>query len=346
MSSGMAGLALTAFGLVYAVTQFPSGSYSDAYSRASVILPAFAVLIASFMLLGVAVSAALFVAAVVLLGLGKGLYASPSRALLGDLYSENRGQVLGFYSAGTDVGGLFAAGVAALVLSMTVWRAAFVPVVVLMVVVMVLYVVWNREPYEAGASSLAMGATTRRLVSSRQQREILVAYSLFYFAVGGLTNFYPLLLVEGGGFSETVASMGFALIFLVGLFVKPTAGRISDLLPRRTVSVAGMLVAALGFAVITAASTLAVVAVGTVIAAVGYKTQFPIADALVIENAPKGGVGGGVGVARMVFLTANALGPGVVGVVADLAGFRTAFWVLVAGLLVSTGVLVRQRFRK
>ena len=339
------GAALTAFGLIYAVTQYPSGTYSDSLSRATLILPGFVILLAGFVAVGFAVTQLLFVVAVVVLGIGKGLYASPSRALLGDLFTARRGRALGIYSAGTDVGGLIAAGLAVLVLATTTWRAAFVPVVVVLAAVTVLYILWNRESYELSRVRLSPGETAGRLVATRAQRETLVAFSVFYFFVGGLTNFFPTLLVAGG-FSEAIGGAGFALLFGTGALTKPVAGEVSDRFPRLLVGAAGLVLAMFGLTLILVAPALPVVAVGTVLTAVGYKTQFPIADTVVMDTAPDGAMGSDIGAARAVFLTANALGPGIVGVIAEIADFQTAFWVLVGSLSISVGLLGRQYLRE
>lgn len=339
------GAALTAFGLIYAVTQYPSGTYSDSLSRATLILPGFIILLAGFVAVGFAVTQLLFVVAVVVLGIGKGLYASPSRALLGDLFTARRGRALGIYSAGTDVGGLIAAGLAVLVLATTTWRAAFVPVVVVLAAVTVLYILWNRESYELSRVRLSPGETAGRLVATRAQRETLVAFSVFYFFVGGLTNFFPTLLVAGG-FSEAIGGAGFALLFGTGALTKPVAGEVSDRFPRLLVGAGGLVLAMFGLTLILVAPALPVVAVGTVLTAVGYKTQFPIADTVVMDTAPDGAMGSDIGAARAVFLTANALGPGIVGVIAEIADFQTAFWVLVGSLSISVGLLGRQYLRE
>lgn len=338
------GAALTAFGLVYAGVQYPSGTYSDELSRATLILPGFLVLLASFVAIGLSVTAAAFVGAVLLLGVGKGLFASPSRALLGDLFTARRGRALGIYSAGTDVGGLLASGLAVLVLATTAWQVAFLPVIVVLAAVTVLYVVWNREPYERARVRLHPGETAGRLVASREQRETLVAFAVFYFFVGGLTNFFPTLLVAGG-FSETVAGGSFALLFGVGVLAKPVGGDLSDRFPRLLVAVAGLLVAIGGTAVVLVAPTLSVVAVGTVLTAVGYKTLFPIVDTVVMGAAPEGSMGADLGAARAIFLGANAVGPGFVGVVAELTDFATAFWALTAALFLSV-LLLAQQYRR
>ena len=340
-SPGGIGLALTGFGLVYALVQYPSGTYSDMLSRATLIVPGFLVLLAGFALIGLSVTAGVFVVGVVVLGVGKGLFASPSRALLGDLFTARRGRALGIYSAGTDLGGLLASGLAVVVLATATWRLAFVPVVAALALVTLLFVYWNDEPYRLARVDLAPGETAGRIVATREQRELVVAFAIFYFFVGGLTNFFPTLLVEAG-FSEPAAGASFALVFAVGLLAKPTAGEVSDRFPRLLVGSVGLLVAIAGLAIVLVAPTLPVVAVGTVLVAAGYKTQFPIADAVVMEAAPSENVGGDLGAARAVFIGASALGPGFVGLVAQVASFRLAFWLLAASLLASAGLLARQ----
>jgi len=341
-SPGAIGLVLTAFGLVYAAVQYPSGTYSDALSRATLLLPGLAVLFAGVTVVALSVAPPVFVAGVVVLGVGKGLYASPSRALVSDLFDERRGRALGVYSAGTDVGALAASGLAVATLAVSVgWRVAFVPVVVALSLVTLLFVAWNREPYDLRRVGLSPRETAGRIAATRDQRELVAVFSLFYFVVGGLTNFFPTLLVEAG-FSPAAAGASFALLFAVGLVAKPGAGELSDRFSRLLVGGVALAAAAGGLAVVLLAPSLPVVAAGTVLVAAGYKTQFPIADAVVMEAAPKGSVGADIGAARAVFLGASALGPGVVGVVAELTTFATAFWLLVGAFLLCAAVLARQ----
>ena len=74
------------------------------------VIPGLVVLVGAFLVLTATTTVLSFLLAMGLLGVGKGLFASPSRALVSDLFVENRGRALGIYTAGTDLGGLVAAG--------------------------------------------------------------------------------------------------------------------------------------------------------------------------------------------------------------------------------------------
>ncbi|MHB9287919.1 MFS transporter [Halobacteriales archaeon Cl-PHB] len=345
LTDATVGGTLTALGLVYAAVQFPAGSYSDSVGRAVLVLAGCLVSIVALFGLSVASAVPVFLLSVLLLGLGQGLYSSPSRALLGTMFAERRGWALGVISAGTDVGGLLAAGLAVVALTLFTWQAAFLPVVFGMSLATVLFVLWNQEAYRLERTSLDTHGTLRAILATPAQREVLLAFSLFHVAVGGVMNFFPLLLVSSGR-SETLASSIFAVLFVVGLVIKPGAGMVSDRFSRVGVSIAGLLLAAAGISIVVAASSLLVVLAGTVVTAVGYKTQFPIADALIVEAAPDETVGASLGAARSVYLAANALGPGLVGVLAQVWSYAVAFATLAAFLVLASLALVPQYRRR
>ncbi|MFB6207173.1 MAG: MFS transporter [Haloglomus sp.] len=363
LTAATAGIALTGFQAVYAVTQYPSGRLSDEWSRATLILPGLGILVLAFLAIGAAPTYLAFVAGALLLGLGKGVYVVPSRALLSDLFVERRGRALGIYTAGTDVGGLAAAGVAALALATTLptiglpaawhaalvaadWRSPFLPIAGLLVLAALSYVAWNREPYRTGPASMELRATVGRLATTREQREVLAAYALFYFMVGGWINFLPTYLARAKGVPETLASVGFALVFLTGLCTKPAAGWLADRFPRRAVSVAGLLLATVALAGVVLASSIPALAVSVVALALGYKTQFPVVDAILLDAAPDANVGGDLGAARALFLGVGSLGPAYVGIVASVAGYGVAFVGLAACLLIAAGIVGRQHHRR
>lgn len=342
LTLGQTGVVLTVLQAVYALVQYPSGRLSDSWSRATLVLPGFAVLVVSFLLIGGAIAYPMLILGTAVLGLGKGLYAIPSRALLSDLFVSRRGRALGMFSAGTDLGGVLASIVAILVVGRLTWRAPFVPLALVLAGLGVAYVVWNHEPYRAGPADLEVIRTARRLLATPGQRWTLLAYALFFFMVNGVINFLPSYLRSAKGFSPALASGAFALLFVLGLAIKPLAGALSDRVPRRLVSTVGMLVGAIALGGVLLAGGPGGVAVATAAFAIGYKAQFPVIDALLLDAAPDENTGGDLGAARALFLGVGSLGPTYVGFVADEAGYAVAFLGLAGALVVAAAILAAQ----
>jgi predicted MFS family arabinose efflux permease len=341
ITEATAGLAFTALGGVYALAQFPSGRFSDQWTRTTLIVPGLVVLVVGFLLLGTTGSYLGFVAASVVIGLGKGLFAIPARAMVSDRFVEKRGRALGVFAAGTDAGGLLASGVAVVVLSSVTWHAPFLPITVALACLTFLFVRWSDEPYRVERAELELGETVGRLVASGAQRRTLAAYALFYFMVGGFITFFPTYLVGAKGFSEQLASVAFAIVFVVGFGIKPLAGDLSDRFRREDVAAGGLAVGALALLTLVFVDSPLLVWVTTLVLAVGYKTQFPLADAIVVDAAPDGGVGADLGAARALFLAASAVGPAYVGIVATYASYAVAFGSLAACLLAAAALVWR-----
>ena len=342
ITEATAGIALAIFQGAYAVVQYPSGEYSDRWNRTTLIVPGMVIIAVGFGLFGLTTGLATFLLASTVVGLGKGLFAIPSRALLSDLFTDDRGRALGIYAAGTDAGGLLSSGIAVLALTYFTWRTPFFPIAVGLGVLTVIYAVTTRDGYHVGETTLDLRGTVGRLVESSRQRETLVAFSLFYFMVGGFINFVPTYLARAKGFSESLAGLTFAIVFAVGFAVKPAAGILGDRISRRAVAVGGLSVAAAAMtALVLVGSNLAIwVAIG--VFALGYKTGFPLADAIILDGAPADGTGADLGAARALFLIANAIGPAYVGIVATYASYDLAFAGFVVCLVAAAALLARQ----
>ncbi len=340
ITEATAGIALAVLQGSYAVVQYPSGEYSDRWNRTTLIVPGMIILAVGFGLFGVTAGLATFLIAATVVGLGKGLFAIPSRALLSDLFTDDRGRALGIYAAGTDAGGLLSSGAAVVALTYFTWRTPFFPIAVGLAILTAVYAVTTREGYRVGEATLDLQGTVGRLIKSSRQRETLVAFALFYFMVGGFINFVPTYLARAKGFSESLAGLTFAIVFAVGFAVKPAAGILGDRFSRRGIAVGGLSVAAAAMtALVLVGSNLGIwVAIG--VFALGYKTGFPLADAIILDGAPADGTGADLGAARALFLAANAVGPAYVGIVATYASYDLAFGGFVVCLVVAAALLV------
>jgi MFS family permease len=342
ITEATAGIALAVLQGSYAVVQYPGGEYSDRWTRSTLIVPGLAILVVGFGLFGVAAGVWTFVLAATVAGVGKGLFAIPSRALLSDLFTDGRGRALGIYAAGTDAGGLLSSGAAVLALTYFTWRTPFFPVAAGLALLTAVYAAVARDGYRVGNASLDLNGTVGRLVRSTRQRATLVAFALFYFMVGGFINFVPTYLARAKGFSESLAGLTFAIVFVVGFVVKPTAGTLGDRFSRRGIAVAGLSVAAAALAGLVLAGSQVAVWVAVGVFALGYKTGFPLADAIILDGAPADGMGADLGAARALFLLASAAGPAYVGIVATYASYDLAFSGFVACLVVAAALLARR----
>ncbi|KAB1198958.1 MULTISPECIES: MFS transporter [Haloferax] len=339
ITEATAGVALAVLQGVYAITQYPGGEYSDRWTRATLIVPGLALLVVGFATFGIAGGLVGFLVAAVVTGVGKGFFAIPSRALLSDLFVERRGRALGVYAAGTDLGGLLASGLAVLALTYGTWRTPFLPIAAVLGVLTVLFAVRSTEGYTVGPATLDVSGTLRRVLASPAQRRTIVAFGLFYFMVGGFITFFPTYLIQAKGFDEQLASATFAIVFLVGITIKPVSGSLSDRFRRESIAIVGLLVAAGSLAVLSFVDGRAFIFLAVVGLALGYKMEFPLADAIIFDNAPEEDRGADLGAARAFFLGANAIGPAYVGVVATYLSYVAAFAGLVVALVVAAGLL-------
>lgn len=345
ITSFEAGVALSVTVVAVAVTQYPSGRYSDGLSRRTVLLASLVCLVAGLVVLGGAPTYATFLLGMTLLGAGEGLYSPASRALISDLYAARRGQAFGLHMMSVDVGGLIAAGAATVLLASGRWRAAFVPLAGVTVVVGAVYLRWSREPIVVGRVDLDVRATVRRLFAVPELRLLTVAYCMFMTTIQGVLGFLPTLLGTEVGLSPELASSTFAVLFAAGLVIKPASGRLSDRFPRPAVGGAALLVGTVGIASVIVADGVIGASVALVGVAVGTKGFGPAMQAYLMDHFPAESMGGDFGALRTAYMGVGALGPVYVGAVAERVGYGPAFAGL-AALFGTAGILVLYGWRR
>jgi len=339
-----AGLSLTLLWGLYALLQYPSGRLSDRLSRRTLLVGGLILAVTGFALFTVATTYPIFLVGIVVLGVGAGLYPTAARALVSDLFVERRGQAYGLHTASGDIGGATAAGLAVVALAVAVWQSAFLPIVVGLSAVAVALHVWGREPYRVERVPLEIRATARRLLSSSRTRRLLFAYTLYAFVWQGATGFLPTFLQAEKAFTQGQASAGFAVLFLVGAVVKPTAGTLGDRTDSRRLAAASMGLGALALAGTILLEGLLVIGLALAVFAAGLMAVPPVLQAYLMDVFPDGTMGGDLGAMRTTYITLGATGPTYVGVVGQYASYRLAFFGLVACLVVSGTILLALSF--
>lgn len=340
LTSSESGLTLTVMWATFALSQYPSGRYSDELSRRTVLVGGLALMIAGFAIVAVVPSFPTLLLGLSLVGFGIGSYVVAMRALLSDLYVRKRGVAFGINQSATMVGGALAPAVAIVALWFGVWEAAFLPVVVVLAGVLLSIHLWSRERYRVSTVDFQVLRTGGRILETRQLRWTTVVYILQVFAFQAISGFLPTYLQVDKGFSETLASAGFAVLFVVGIFTTPIAGSISDRIPRQSIAGGALVLGVVGLVVVTVGSSTVVVLGGIVCMAVGIMSYPPVVQAYVMDLFPDNQMGNDFGAFRTVYIGVGSLGPTYVGAVSGWASFDVAFAGLVPCLLLGAVITI------
>ncbi|MFB6304923.1 MAG: MFS transporter, partial [Haloferacaceae archaeon] len=137
------------------------------------------------------------------------------------------------------------------------------------------------------------------------------------------------------------ASGLFALVFVVGIVVGPTAGRASDRYSRTGTVLACLVCGVAGVGGLLGLSGLPALGASVVVAAAGLTALFPVMQAFLLDRFPDGSTGGDLGAVKAVYTGVGALGPTFVGVVAGRASYAAGFAVLGGLLVVGLALTVR-----
>lgn len=336
----LAGLTLTIIWVFNAMGQFPSGRLSDELSRKTLLVAGLSSLGSGFFLVFVARSYAEFLVGAVFVGIGAGVFPTPARALITDLFTESRGRAYGIHTASGDLGGALAAGIAVLALGLGSWRYAFVPVVVVIPLVLLFFHFISEESFGIRRVKLGLTGTGRRLVGDRSMRLLLVAFSLYGLTWMGSTSFLPTYLQVEKSFSPALAGAAFAALFVVGTVAKPMAGYLGDEYGHVPVAVGSFLVCSVGLGVVVLGSTVAIIGVGVVAFASGLLAIPPLLLAILMDIFPSESRGGDLGATRTVWIGVGSLGPTYVGFVSQHLTYASAFVGLIGFMLLSGAFVV------
>lgn len=335
------GVALTVMMATHSLLQYPGGRTSDQLTRTTVIVAGLAAVAGGFVLVGTATSYPRLLVGVFILGVGSGLYFSPARAFLSDLYRDRLGQALGLQTMAGLTASALAGGLATVAVAVAVWRTTFVVPFALVCLVGVSLHLTSHEGYRLARVDLEVRETVGRLATSRTVGLLLAVATLRAFANQGVLGFLPLYLQTAKGFSAAAANLSYGGLFVTGAVVSPFAGRLSDRFPRRAVLLVLLSSFALGIATIVLAGDRGSVVGGVVLVGVGTWGFAPVMQSTLLARFSAASSGGDFGALKMVYTGLGSLGPTYLGVVASAVGYGVAFGGLAVGLAAAVGLLFR-----
>jgi MFS family permease len=334
------GFAISVLWGAYALLQFAGGISTDTIGYRTVLVASLAVIGPSFVILSVAGNYWLFLLVLGVVGAGGSYFYIVSRTLPAELYGDRKGRAIGIVTAAGNASGVLAPLAATAIIAVS-WRAPFAVIGggLLAVAVVCHLLVRGSYAFELpdirGASK---GAT--REITKRGVPMILVSYSVFAVAWQGSSAFIPLYFYRAKGFDLATANAALALFFLMGVFVKPAAGWISDAIGRRTVSSGALLGAGIS---LFALSLVFDSRIGVLAAVVAYGATLlsfsPVMQAYLIEIFDDEKNASSFGLARTVYVLVGSTGPTLVGVGSETIGFTRTFAIVSVGLVFGAALL-------
>jgi len=335
VSRGTIGVILTGMWLVYACSQVPSGAAADRYGPRRVVVAALGCTTAAALALAAAPSTLAFGAFALVLGIGSGLYYTPATALLADRF-DDVGRVIGVHRVGSQVAGLVAPALAALLGARFGWRIAVGSGA--LVAAVCLCIVGLR-----GSAALRPAATATDGGTAVRPRALLavlarppVAFSAALAAMGEFAalatlSFLPTFLVEHHGLSLPAAGALFGAYFVVVAALQPVSGWLSDRFGRDAVTGTLFATGAVGYVALAVGEGLAVAVPAVAFVGVAMAWGPPVQSRAVdvLADAERGV---GFGAVRTGYILVGALGPAAVGTLADTAGWAASVGLL-AGVL-------------
>lgn len=344
-SKSAVGLALTGMWAAYAIFQYPSGFLGDTYGERGVIVVSLALTGAGSLLLAVAPTFWLFGVFAVLLGAGTGLYFTAASSLLTRLF-DNTGQALSIHTAGISLSGLVAPVAAGFVGLRYGWRWAVVlgAVVAFPIALVALTRIrpntGDGQP-RAFRDHVDLPAMVALVLQSRVAFMTVLAAAAV-FVMQSFMSFFPTFLIEYHGLTTSVASVAFGGIFVLSSVSQPVMGRLSDRVSRTAVISLSLGLTALGFGLVLARGSLAVLVASLVVIGLGisWAGVFHAWFMDILRDAERGA---SFGFIRTVYMFLGASGSVVTGTLADASGWQAAYGVVILLLIASVAALIGWR---
>ena len=345
---------IVAFGVTKAVTNLVAGTLADRYGRKPVLVAGWLIGLPVPLMLIWAPSWGWVIAANVLLGVNQGLTWSTTIIMKIDLVGPHRrGLAMGFNEAAGYLA-LAATGLAtgALAASYGLRPAPFLLGLAYAALGLGLSTVLVLETHDHARLEASIhhaasdGLTGRQIFTLTTFRERALSAASQAGLVNNLNDglawgIYPILFATSGMGAGRIGVL-VALYPAVWSLGQLATGALSDRWGRKWLIAGGMLVQAVGIALVAATTGFGLWALAAVLMGIGTAMVYPTLLAVIGDVAHPAWRGRAVGVYRLWRDLGYAVGAIIAGITADLLGLRSAIW-LVAAITAVSGLVVAAR---
>jgi MFS family permease len=279
-------------------------------------------------------------------GLATALFAPVAMAIVADLYPNNRGEYLGWYSSSTQVGKLLGPVAGGLLVARTGFSNTFKVCGLIGLLPLSLAIcvpvgkAHRQEPMAFQRMILKFREEFKRVGSDRRILVTSAMEGLQMLAGGALMAFLPIYGIQVG-LSAAQVGLLFGIQGIAALVAKPLMGRLSDRMGRRPLIIMGLLGCALTFAVIPIVdglSSLLLLAAGF---GLGEAILASSTSALVADLYQSRSLGSAMGVFGTIMDIGHASGPILAGLLISVFGYLLAFNIISLILLTGLAIFIR-----
>jgi MFS family permease len=333
------------FGVASALISPLIGRWLDRFGSRPVMVGSLAFVAAGFFIYAGMTTLWQFYAASLLLYLGlPGATMIPSGRLISIWFAGTRGRMMGFVTAGNNLGGLTMVRLAAVVVGMSGWRGGYVTFGMVIIVIAVLVLLFVRD-----SQSDVTAARAKRwapAVSDDDGPGAAIGYSLgdvlrmksFYFLAVGhaipsfsyavvLTQLIPHL--ESQGISSGAASTGVMLLAVFGIASKIIFGRLSETITARWAMAISLAIQSVGLVLLIVVGGSSAVWIVIAFYGMGFGAMGALIPLTVAEAYGMRHFGSILGVTSMAGVIPMVVGPLMAGIVFDAYGtYDVAFAIM------------------
>lgn len=264
-------------------------------------------------------------------GLITHMWHPPSMGLLGTQFHDRKGFALGVFGTGANIGQSLSPFVAGYLLLAVSWRNVLLinmgPLLVMATLLWIFLPPFQSSEREKQDSSRSgLHDAWRALV----QTPALCITALISGAVTlshhGLITFLPLLLAVKHGLGPEWVGLCIGFYSAISIVPETVIGFISDRIPRKRVLMMGAVGGGLTMIALPAVAHSSLVLIPLALIAIFLRSLRPVIFAYALEVSPVGFGGSTVGFIFTSNQVFSSLGPLAAGVLSDIYGFQTAFW--------------------
>ena len=342
LSYSQAGLLVSIFHIASVGANFGSGPLVDVTGR-RVLFQILALVLGGGALIAFSAGAGfMWLAAMVgLIGASNNLWHPAAIAYLSSSYPKNRGYALSIHALGANLGDAVAPLAAGMLLVFMSWpRAAVVNSLPVFVIAAALFLLWRGDRGDAanGASGMGLGdffAGMGRLVRDRAVLGLCLMAGLRTMAQNGLLMFLPLYLVDVLKADPLETGSVMMAMQIGGILAVVIAGTLSDRIGRRPIVVAGLGASTVVIALLTVFGSGPLFVAGVALLGFVLFAVRPVVHSWMMDLTPAEMGGSATSLMFGAQASLSAIAPVAGGVVADIWGLPSVFYMLAALMLMA-----------